>query len=200
MRKILFSIGLIIAAFSFLASPLRASEGTAELKSIKGETMRCFATSILMENYEYQVSLSCRDLIYPPKPDAFSYILWATPTQNDKPLNIGELGIGKGNFKTKTAFSKLFVTIESDMRTRAPEGEIVMEGNIQSISFLDKQEEIKTPAEQAKITPTASPTPTPTTSSARNILGKILGTGAIILGLVLVVVIVVYFLSRRRFR
>ena len=200
MRKILFSIGLMIAAFSFLASPSRASEGTAELKSIKGETMRCFATSILMENYEYQVSLSCRDLIYPPKPDAFSYILWATPTQNDKPLNIGELGIGKGNFETKTAFTKLFVTIESDRRTKTPQGEIVMEGSIQSISFLDKQEEIKTSAEQAKITPTASPTPTPTTSSARNILGKILGTGAIILGLVLVVVIVVYFLSRRRFR
>ena len=199
MRKILFSIGLIIAAFSFLASPLRASEGTAELTSTKGQVMRCDAYSMLIENYEYQISLNCRDLIYPPKPDAFSYILWATPTQNDKPLNIGELGIGKGNFKTKTAFSKLFVTIESDIRTRAPEGEVVMEGAIQGISFLDQAEETSKPASE-KVTPTPTSTPTPTTSSARNILGKILGTGAIILGLVLVVVIVVYFLSRRRFR
>ena len=199
MRKILFSIGLIIAAFSFLASPSRASEGTAELTSTKGQVMRCDAYSMLMENYEYQISLNCRDLIYPPKPDAFSYILWATPTQNDKPLNIGELGVGKGNFKTKTAFSKLFVTIESDVRTKAPEGEIVMEGTIQGIPFLDKAGEVSQP-ESEKVTPSPTSTPARTTSSARNILGKILGTGAIILGLVLVVVIVVYFLSRRRIR
>lgn len=200
MRKILLSIGLIAASLVFLASPVHASEGTAELTSTKGQAMRCFATSILMENYDYQISLSCRDLVYPPKPDAFSYILWATPTKSDKPLNLGELGIGKGNFKTKTAFSKLFVTIESDIRTRTPEGETVMEGAIQTIPFLDKSEEISKPGEAAKVTPTVTPTPARTTSSARNILGKILGTGAIILGIVLVVVIVVYFLSRRRSR
>lgn len=198
MRKILLSIGFIFAGLAFMASPLRASEGTSELTSTKGQAMRCYAFSNLVKNYEYQISLSCRDLIYPPKPDAFSYILWATPTEGNKPLNLGELGIGKDIFKTKTAFSKLFVTIESDIRTRSPEGETVMEGSIQAIPFLDKSQEISKPGEAAKVTPTA--TPTRTTSSARNILGKILGTGAILLGVVFVIVLVVYFLSRRRFR
>lgn len=200
MRKILLSIGLIAAGLAFLANPVRASEGTLELTSTKGQAMRCYVFSNLVKNYEYQISLSCRDLIYPPKPDAFSYILWAAPTKGDKPLNLGELGIGKEIFKTKIAFSKLFVTIESDIRARAPEGETVMEGAIQAIPFLDKSEEISKPGEVVKVTPTVTPTPARSTSSARNILGKILGTGAILLGVVFVIVLVVYFLSRRRFR
>lgn len=123
-----------------------AAEGTTELRSTNNQSYRCFAASLLMENSRYKIIVSCRDLIYPPQPDLFNYVIWATPIEGKRAIKLGELGVGKANFEIKDAFSNLFVTTEKDKNTKIPKGDIVMKGNTQSISFLDK--------------PT-SPTPTP---------------------------------------
>lgn len=130
---ILFIVGLIL-----LAKTTFASEGTVELRSTTDKDYRCFAASLLMENASYKVIVSCRDLIYPPQPDLFTYIMWATPLDGNNPVKYGELGIGKASFETKESFSNLFVTTERNRGVRRPEGQVVMRGGVASISFLDR--------------------------------------------------------------
>jgi len=153
MKFIKFLLFILFFTLSLFISTNKiiASEGTAELRSTNNQSYRCFVASLLMENSRYKIIVSCRDLIYPPRSDLFNYVIWATPIDGNKSIKLGELGVGKANFEIKNAFSNLFVTTEQDKNTRVPKGEIVMNGNVQSISFLDK--------------PT-SPTPTPEKSDS----------------------------------
>lgn len=130
---ILFIAGLILSAKTTFAS-----EGTVELRSTTDKDYRCFAVSLLMTTANYTINVSCRDLIYPPQPDLFAYVMWATPLEGNTTVKLGELGFGKAKFETKVAFSNLFVTTEINRGTRRPEGEVVMRGNVESIAFLDR--------------------------------------------------------------
>ena len=179
------------------ARPLRASEGIAELTSTKGEPMRCHATSVLMKDFNYKIVVSCRDLIYPPKPDVFNYMLWVQPEEDNKPERLGELGVGKAEFKTETKFSMLFVTLEKSVRPRTPEGERVLEGSVQTINFLDEGANGRIVPEDVSDRLEATPTPTPK-PAARNLVTRILGTGLIILAVVVAVIFVVYLFTRKR--
>lgn len=136
--KYYFCVSFFIIGFFLLAKTSFASEGTVELRSTTDKDYRCFAASLLMENASYRVIVSCRDLIYPPQPDLFTYIIWATPLDGGNPVKFGELGIGKASFETKEAFSNLFVTTERNRGARRPEGQVVMRGTVESISFLDR--------------------------------------------------------------
>ena len=128
---------LLIAGLFLLAKTSFASEGLVELRSATDKDYRCFAASLLQANASYRVIVSCRDLIYPPQPDLFTYIIWATPLDGGNPVKFGELGIGKASFETKESFSNLFVTTERNRGVRRPEGQIVMRGSVESINFLD---------------------------------------------------------------
>lgn len=147
--KYYFCVSFFIIGLFLLAKTTFASEGTVELRSTTDKDYRCFAASLLMENASYKVIVSCRDLIYPPQPDLFTYIIWATPLDEGNPVKFGELGIGKASFETKESFSNLFVTTERNRGVRRPEGQVVMRGSVESITFLDR--------------PT-TPTPTPSTT------------------------------------
>lgn len=137
LKLIIISSVFLIGAF-WAANPSLASEGTVELRSSNDQDYRCFVASLLMENSKYKVLVSCRDLIYPPQPDLFTYIMWATPLGGVKAVKLGELGVGKADFETKDAFSNLFVTVEQNRNARTPSGQVVMSGNVQGISFLDR--------------------------------------------------------------
>lgn len=136
--RLLFASIVLTAGFLFLAKPSFASEGTVELRSTNNQDYRCFASSLLMENSKYKVLVSCRDLIYPPQLDIFSYIMWGNPISSSRPVRLGALGVGKASFETKNAFSRLYVTIEQNKNTRSPSDQIVMTGNVQRIAFLDR--------------------------------------------------------------
>lgn len=142
--KIPILIILLTLLFSF-TKKANASEGIFELKSITDQPTRCFATSFLFENRKYKIILGCRDLIYPPEADLFTYVLWASPIEGGKDLRLGTLGFGKGLYETTRAFNKLFVTIEQKKQITKPSNNIVMRGNLEKIDFLEN-----------------SPTPTPT--------------------------------------
>jgi hypothetical protein len=119
-----------------------ASEGTVELSSTSSEPYRCFVVSIRMKSLEYKIPFSCRNLIYPADENIFNYIMWATPEEGGNPVKLGALALGKGEFKTKTTFSDLFVTIERSAGTKTPTGRVVMRGDLLPIEFL---EEVTTP-------------------------------------------------------
>jgi len=197
MKRFLIVTFLLTLVALLSAKPLRASEGTAELTSTKGEPMRCHATSVLMEDFNYKIVVSCRDLIYPPKPDVFNYMLWVQPEEGNNPERLGELGVGKAEFKTETKFSMLFVTLEKSVRPRTPEGERILEGSVQAIKFLDEGTDgrivPKDIPDRLEVTPTPTPRP-----AARNIVTRILGTGLIILAVVVAVIFVVYLVTKRR--
>lgn len=139
MRNIkLIIIIIFFFGFLFSAGKTNASEGFAELRSTTGEDYRCAASYMRMLNRTYKILVSCRDLIYPPQPEFFAYMMWATRTDNGKPVKLGELGVGKAVFDTKSAFSNLYVTVEQNKGAKNPSSQVVMIGSIQGNTFLDR--------------------------------------------------------------
>ncbi|KKQ85200.1 MAG: hypothetical protein UT08_C0009G0034 [Candidatus Woesebacteria bacterium GW2011_GWB1_38_8] len=150
MKKVFLFLFLEISFTGLLvfAGKTLASEGTIELESVTGAPYRCFAASIRMQNLEYRIPMTCINLIYPADENIFNYILWATPSAGGNPLKLGALGLGRGEYKTKTSFSSLFVTTESNKDTKTPSGRVVMRGDIDEITFL-KEATTPTPETEA---------------------------------------------------
>jgi hypothetical protein len=166
MKKIYLFLTLILATTLFLASKnsVSASEGTFELRSTNQYTYRCFAASLQMQSLNYNVAVSCRDLIYPVDTTIFSYILWANPADGSKPVKLGPLNLGKAVFNVKPAFASLFVTTEQNPNTKDPNGAIVMKGSIIPISFLEKPGTPAPTAAPGEETSEGTPTPKPAVS------------------------------------
>ncbi|MBI4100512.1 anti-sigma factor [Candidatus Microgenomates bacterium] len=147
----LFIAFLFVCMFFLWTAPqARASEGKVELRSNTGQNDRCLVTSTFMKELNYTLLVNCRDLTYPPAPDKLAYVLWSIPVSGNKPEKIGELGLGKAEFKTKNAFSTLFVTKEVSLNVQNPSEPVVLQGRVETIDFLGA--------------PT-SPTPTPIITS-----------------------------------
>lgn len=151
IRLIILTFLAIIALY-FASASAEASEGNIELGSTTGQNSRCFANSVLMRDFNFTIVVNCRDLLYPPAPDLFSYLLWATAIKDGKAIKLGELGVGKAEFRTPVAFSNLFVTPERDTNVNSPTGPVVMQGAVQPVGFL----------EGAPVPQLQQPTPTPT--------------------------------------
>jgi len=127
-----------VAVFFGMARQTMASDGIVELTSTMGKNYRCFVVSLGMQNLEYRIPFACRDLLYPAGENIFTYVMWATPIEGDAPIKLGSLGLGKGEFKTKTPFSNLFVTTEKKSKTKIPTGVVVMRGAVEPIAFLER--------------------------------------------------------------
>ncbi len=156
MSKIKFLVILFFASFLivFLNSKreIKASEGTIELRSTTEQDYRCFAASLRMQDLEFRIPYSCRNLIYPIDDSIFNYVVWAQPLEGGTgPVRLGTLGLGKGEFKTKTAFSGLFVTVEASANPRTPSGKIVMRGSVTPIKFLEEEKLSPSPTQPQEI-------------------------------------------------
>jgi len=123
----------LVSAFFFFKKPVRAGEGIVELYSTTGEKYRCFAASVLMEDKQYHLLVSCRDLIYPSDAEILRYVLWSRPKSGQEPVNLGSLVYGKIEATTKSAFDELFVTKETTSKAKEPLGPIVMRGSVKPI-------------------------------------------------------------------
>jgi hypothetical protein len=158
MKKIIFTI-FFVCLFA-LAAPQKthASEGTFELKNTVGDKARCFAASVLMPNSNYNILVSCRDILYPGGTEVFSYIAWTTKLGSADSVKLGALGVGKVEFQTKEAFSSIFVTKETNSNPRSPQGTTVMKGDLQKIQLLED-------ASKAAYTPSGTPAPSPKPAS-----------------------------------
>lgn len=136
--KIFISFILAFLSLFFIYKKAYASEGIFELRSTTKENIRCFVASLMMQDFNFRILVSCRDLIYPAEPTIFNYILWATPKEGGNSIKLGELGKGRVDFKTNKAFTSLFVTTEQNINTKSPGGNVVMRGSLQPITFLER--------------------------------------------------------------
>ena len=198
-----FFSSLVISLF--YPWPSWASEGIIDLTSTVGQNARCEVNSVLMNDLNFTLLVNCRDLIYPPGTDLFSYVLWATPVTGQEPVRLGELGIGKAEFRSSVAFSGLFVTTEPNSGIRAPANRIVMQGSVQPIRFLEGAPQ---PTPQVQTSPTPSPqitgkvTPTPEATQGSELAARIRRTAVIFFlaffGLIVMAIILVSIFRRIR--
>jgi len=137
-KKLLTALFSALIVLFFSATRTHASEGTFELRSTGAEDTRCFVASLLMQDFNFRILVSCRDLIYPAGDDIFSYMLWATPKEGGAPIKLGQLAYGKAEFRTNKAFTNLFVTTERNANTKTPSSNVVMRGTLHSITFLER--------------------------------------------------------------
>lgn len=137
--KIFITSFFTLIAFIFLASQAEASDGTFEIRSLTGEPYKCFAASVRMQNLEYRILFTCQNLIYPAGENIYNYIAWATPKEGGNSIKLGALGLGKGEFKTKTPFVSIFITTESNSKTKTPSGNVVMRGEVQPLIFMEEE-------------------------------------------------------------
>ena len=180
--------------------PVSANEGTALLKGA-GTTGACFATSVFQDGL-YKVLATCRDLKIALSPELNKYVLWMTTDKGDV-RKLGEIVSGKFFGSIDQKFVNLFVTVESDSYVSKPSQNVVLTGNLTPIDFgagIAPEQTITTPTP----TPTEEVTSNPANAStnAPSSLGSAVGTiFKIVLlgfGVLLLIVGVFSFLSRRR--
>ncbi len=160
MKKLLG--GLIFSLLFLLTVNISsASEGTFELRSTDTNKYKCFAASLQMQNLNYKIILSCRNIIFPVDETIFTYILWANPETGGKPIKVGSVGLGKGEYSIKPAFASLFVTTEQNPNVKEPAGKVVMKGSIKPISFLEKETTVSSGDEKEESEESKETTPTP---------------------------------------
>jgi hypothetical protein len=159
MKKIIFTTFFSISLFLFSVVSVKASEGVFYLRPTNKEAYRCWAASLYMPTSKYRLLVGCVDLIYPPQfPQLYkSYVLWSVPTAGGKAVRLGELAGGKAQFEVQKSFSSLFVTVEPNATPLAPSKNIVMQGSLEPIVFLQKP-----------TSPTPSPKPEVTTVKSTN--------------------------------
>lgn len=209
--RLCFAVFLITIGIFLTTNSASASEGTIELQNTTGGRERCFAMSLLIQNINYQILVSCRDLVYPLESTQSAYVVWSTPIQTTGvPLGtnvqrLGELGFGKVLLRTSYSFSNLFVTTETTAFTRTPTGSIIMQGDVRPISFLERTS-IPTSTPQITKKPQSfgellklTPTPTPRGGGiVSGIVTALIILGVIILFFIIVgIIIFVTYRSRR---
>lgn len=189
IKQIIASL-LFIVTFTFGASQVNASEGLTNLRNLQDTSARCFVSSVLMSDFNYQILLSCRDIIYPVEAEVFAYTLWAREKGTNQVFRLGEVGIGKQLFTTNKPFTSLFVTQEQTQEPQSPSGRVVMGGRVQPIPLLDNPNSLR---------PTPAPTPSPTAQlSAEDVLDQKddttsefnAGSALRVVGIILLVVVV----------
>jgi len=170
MKKLAFSFLFAILGFFALTTRISKADGTVELRNTNGRNDRCYVYFQQMQDKTIPMLVSCRELLYPADSTLFTYVLWGIPTAGGEPFKIGPLGYGKSSFTTKDAFTTLFVTAETDEKVRTPSGDIVMQGPVQSITFLDRPT-TPTPGPSGEITAVPTVTIEKLTTQQRLILG-----------------------------
>ena len=210
LLSVTFLTILFSAIMLFTPRSASASEGIIELQNISGRGERCYAMSLLIQNFSYQILVDCRNLIYPLESSQSAYVIWATPLQTTgvppgtNVVRLGELGFGKIMIRSIYPFSGLFVTTELNSYTRIPTGPIVMQGDVHPISFLEGiiptlipqiTQKPKGFGEILKLTP--SPTPK-SGGLVSGIVTALIILGAIIFFFVIVgIIIFIMYRSRR---
>lgn len=121
--------------------------------------------------------------------------MWATPVKEGKAIKLGELNRGRANFTTNSAFSSLFVTTEPNIKTKEPTGPVVMRGNVEKITFLEREPQI-TPGEEVEQLDEMEATPS--SSTRDRLVTGLKRAGLVSLLAILAVFGLVFILTRPR--
>lgn len=192
IRQLFFALPVILGMFLLTTTATSASEGEFVLRNRVGETARCEGGSVLMQDRNYNIYISCREISYPGGTEVFDYVVWGVPTSGGNHFRLGTLGLGKVSFKTRTAFSSLYVTKEETSNPRTPSGALIMQGNVTPFETLDG------PAPTPSGDELGTPSPTPVATSAPRNIGRILAAGGVLAFITLFGVILVIFVITRK--
>jgi hypothetical protein len=186
------AIGSILAVgiLSLFATQASASEGIADMANVSGGPSHCYATSAFMQNQEYNILVICRDLLYPANAETLYYVVWAQPTAGGNPIRLGDLGLGKALYKTRTAFNRLYATQERSRDVKNPTGPVAMSGNMQPIGVLSPNSGNSAVSIDTNNQVIVTPTPTPGPSFfSRFRTGGIITVVSIIVIIVMLIVV-----------
>jgi len=192
VKKVFLPLILILSCLFVFAKNAHATEGEIYLRSVTRETYRCEASSYLMQDQQYHVLVSCRDLLYPAGDTVFTYVLWAQPTDGSAPKRLGELGFGRLEARSNVPFSQLFVTTEPRANVNKPGGPTVMRGSVETKAFLDRgtppsgTTTIETPTNTPNPSITVTPAPGVSTASKIGTAFKRAGLAALLALLALI--------------
>ena len=192
---------VLLGLVFFLPKSVLANEGTVNLRS-GGTNGACFAASVFVDG-TYRILITCRELKTALSPEKNRYVAWVED-DGGKQKSLGEIVNGKLATLTSEKFIKMFITAETDGYGNKPSEDVLLTGLIQPIDF----------GAGIISTPIITPTPTPTqvldnkttqnntTAPSQAGLGSALSTvfkiALLGFGVLLLIVGVFSFLSRRR--
>ncbi len=188
--------GLIL----FLPKGVQANEGVINLRGT-GTGGACYASSVFIDG-TYKILMTCRELKIALSPEKNRYVAWVEDDAG-KQKRLGEIANGKMSSMTDIKFVRIFVTVESDGYGNTPSADVLLTGFVEPINFGPG---IVSPS---IITPTPTPTradvvvPTGVaqaqgSSGLGSALGTIFKIALLGFGVLLLVVGVFSFLSRKR--
>lgn len=195
MKKIL---GLLLGlglAFT-VATQARASEGQAILEPTTPGGPKCLVASVFIDR-NYQLLLTCRNLITPYSAEITRYVFWAYNPEQKRWTSLGRVNQGKLATSTNFKFTELQVTAEEGS-PREPSERIVVKGAVAPFDF----DKAAAPILTATKTPTPIITGVVTPIPQGNVVGGVVRSIAkfLVIGFVvlLVAVVVLTFISRRK--
>ncbi|KKT51708.1 MAG: hypothetical protein UW44_C0008G0030 [Candidatus Collierbacteria bacterium GW2011_GWB2_44_22] len=193
---------LVFGFALFVPKRVVANEGVINLRGT-GTGGACYASSVFIDG-TYKILMTCRELKIALSPEKNRYVAWVEDTVG-KQKRLGEIANGKLSSITDIKFVRIFVTVESDGYGNTPSEDVLLTGFVEPINFGAG---IASP-------PIVTPTPTPSKTvgvisptvlkdqpTGQSGLGSALGTifkiALLGFGILLLVVGVFSFLSRKR--
>lgn len=204
-KNVLFGVlaASTLAAFS-LVKTVSANEGVVMLKGA-GTGGACFVASVFYDG-AYKILATCRDLKVALTPEKTKYVLWSVNEKNET-KRVGMIENGKLSGSISEKFVQMQLTLETTSSPNKPSTDLMLVGNLMPIDFgagVTPEKEIitPTPTKAKVVVPTTTEKDTDGSVSKPSSLGAAVGTiFKIVLfgfGILLVVVGVFSFLSRRR--
>lgn len=215
LKKIIgFSLTSLILLLAS-AKTANASEGTVLLTSHDNDA-KCFVASVLVNEADYQVVMSCRNLTTPPDATRLFYHAWgrrvgATEGQQAKTgglkfgkgpyFSLGDISGGKLSARAREAFEEVLVTAETESGVSQPSlSALVVSGPMGDIDFGDSgQSNLKfSPTSTiAKVTLAPTPGKTVTPTVQKSVAGTAARVFLTILAIIVVGAVVISIIQRR---
>lgn len=210
-------IGFSLTALTLLlllAKNANASEGTALLTSPDNDA-RCFLASVLVDEGDYQIVMTCRNLTTPPDANRLFYHVWgrrkgAAESQQSKTgglkfgkgayFSLGDISGGKLNSRAREAFEEVLVTAETESGVNQPSlSALIVSGTMGEIDFGDAgQNNLKFSPTSTIAKATLAPTPKISTAgSQKSVSGTAARVFLTILAIIVVGAVVISIIQRR---
>lgn len=215
LKKIIGFSLTVLTLLLISIKPAHASEGTALLTSHDNDA-KCFVASVLVNEGNYQVVMSCRNLTTPPDATRLFYHVWGKHigTAEGQQTKTGGLKFGKGPYfslgdissgklsaRSREAFEEVLVTAETESGVSQPSlSALIVSGPIVDIDFGDSGQSnlIFSPTSTiAKVTlaPTSGKNVAP--AAQKSVAGTAARVFLTILAIIVVGAIVISVIQRR---
>jgi len=206
MKKLILASLLFVLVLVF-PKLVSANEGVINLRGA-GTNGACYAASVFIDG-NYRILATCRELKTALSPEKNRYVAWVEDVDG-KQKSLGEIVNGKLSTITSDKFIRILVTAETDGYGNKPSEDVLLTGFVEPIDFGKNivSAPIITPTPtQAKISATITTTKSGNTTvntnqTAQSGIGSALGTifkiALLGFGVLLLIVGVFSFLSRRR--